>query len=347
MWWYVCRSAGWIPPLARHAGLALTALAPWLLTSSHTPPAVARNLQLALMLWGLALLCATVYFLVLSVPFQRSRRRALALAAPALAAAPAALGGAAFLLARSHPRLDIVDLPVPGLPKDLDGLRIAQLTDLHFGAYFGERDARRAIALANETRPHLTVLTGDLVTFPGDDMEGVVRLLGGLKSEAGVFGCHGNHERNAGLEGATDRAAARQGIVMLRGAARTLRFGGARLRLAGVDYLPMRAPLPPSAAALQEEGAFNLLLCHNPGSFPSARDMGFHLTLAGHTHGGQLNLEIARANLNIALVYTPYVRGLYTEQGRSIYVSSGLGTVAAPVRLGAPPEVSLIRLCAA
>lgn len=348
LWWYVSGASGRIAMRTRRLGLVLLAILPFLFEPEFVGSAVSRRVQLTFMGSTLVLLCLAVFYGARrSGRHDPSRRSLLAAAAPALAAVPAALGGAAFVIARAAPRLDAVDVRVPGLPRGLHGLRIVQLSDLHFGAYYGRADAERAVALANETRAHLAVVTGDLITYREDDLATAVRIVSQLKSDAGILGCHGNHERNSGVVDAADQLAARYGIRMLRQSAETLRFGNASLRVAGVDYIPMRRPLPPEAAGLRDPEAFNLLLCHNPGNFPSSRDMGFDLMLAGHTHGGQLNLEIARANLNIALVYTPYVRGLYTENGKSVYVTSGLGTVAAPVRLGAPPEVSLIRLCAA
>ena len=83
------------------------------------------------------------------------------------------------------------------------------------------------------------------------------------------------------------------------------------------------------------------------GSGEWAAQAGFTLTWAGHTHGGQINMDIAGTAFNLATFYTTFTRGFYKFNGSSLYVSSGLGTVALPVRLGAPPEVSLLRLCAA
>jgi predicted MPP superfamily phosphohydrolase len=80
--------------------------------------------------------------------------------------------------------------------------------------------------------------------------------------------------------------------------------------------------------------------------FPVSARKGFQLTLAGHTHGGQINIEVANTNLNIVDFVTPYTKGLYQKPGSSLYVTSGLGTIGVPVRLGAPPEITLLRLCA-
>jgi predicted MPP superfamily phosphohydrolase len=77
-----------------------------------------------------------------------------------------------------------------------------------------------------------------------------------------------------------------------------------------------------------------------------AASKGFDLTVSGHTHGGQINIEILDRGVNLARFYTPYIYGRYERDGRSIFVTRGIGTVGAPARLGAPPEVALIRLCA-
>jgi predicted MPP superfamily phosphohydrolase len=94
------------------------------------------------------------------------------------------------------------------------------------------------------------------------------------------------------------------------------------------------------------DGALNVLLSHNPDVFPVAASKGFDLTMAGHTHGGQVDFEILEHHVNIARFFTPYVYGRYEREGKSIFVTRGIGTVGAPARLGAPPEVALIRLCA-
>lgn len=277
--------------------------------------------------------------------FDPARRRMLAMSLP-VAAAP--LGGAGFGIALARYGLSVVeqDIVIPGLPRDLDGLRIVQLTDIHFGPFFGASELRRAVAMANETRAHIAVVTGDLITRAGDDLAGCVDLLKELRAEAGVFGCHGNHEKYAGVAEAATRLARRHGIAMLRGGRVILRFGGARLNLAGVDYFGTGTRTLPFLAPLAERSACNVLLQHNPAHFPDAARAGFDLMLAGHTHGGQVNLPVLSENINVARAFTQYVRGPYELGASRLYVSCGLGTVGVPVRLGAPPEVSLIRLCA-
>ena len=101
------------------------------------------------------------------------------------------------------------------------------------------------------------------------------------------------------------------------------------------------------AEELLAPDAPNLLLCHTPLVFDRAAELGFDLMVSGHTHGGQVDMPLGFDNLTFVRLYTPYIQGHYRKNGSQLYVSCGLGTVGAPVRLGAPPEVTLIRLCAA
>ena len=131
----------------------------------------------------------------------------------------------------------------------------------------------------------------------------------------------------------------------LRREATSFQFGAHRLNLVGVDYQPLHTVYLENVEKLVSQDAFNLLLSHNPDVFPVAAQKGFDLTLSGHTHGGQVNVEILGENLNIAEFFTPYTKGLYKAGSSSVYVNSGLGTIGMPIRIGAPPEITLIRLC--
>ncbi len=126
-----------------------------------------------------------------------------------------------------------------------------------------------------------------------------------------------------------------------------MRFGNSTLNLAGVDYQRTGRPYLTGAEQLIAPGAVNLLLSHNPDVFPVAARQGYALTVSGHTHGGQVRVEILGEDLNVARFYTPYVDGVYRKGAASLFVSRGLGTIGIPTRLGAPPEVALLRLCRA
>lgn len=278
--------------------------------------------------------------------YDRGRRRFLAVAGAAAGAAPAAVLVHGVVTRKKQIRLREVDIGLCGLPQDLHGLRLVQITDVHLSPFFTPADLQRAIDIANETRAHIALVTGDLINSRHDPLDRGLELLRGLRGEAGVFGCHGNHEGYAFCEGYATRRGAQLGIRFFDHSAETLRFGKARLRLAGVRHQSIPERYLYAAEELLEPGAFNVLLSHNPDVFRRAASIGFDLTISGHTHGGQVNLEIRNWNLNIARIYTPYVDGIYRIGTAAIFVSRGLGTVGPPLRLGAPPEVALIRLCA-
>jgi predicted MPP superfamily phosphohydrolase len=167
-----------------------------------------------------------------------------------------------------------------------------------------------------------------------------------LKADAGIVGCLGNHEHYANVENYAAAAAARTGIPILRSQARPLRFGNAILNVAGVDYQPFsrKSSYLHGAGNLVMPGVTNILLSHNPDVFPVAAQQGYNLMLAGHTHGGQVSVEILEQAINPIRFLTPYVYGLYRQGAASGYVTRGIGTIGIPARIGAPPEISVLRL---
>jgi predicted MPP superfamily phosphohydrolase len=309
------------------------------------------------------LLAATMLWLVVLVSFgtwvklhrqvsaradvmNPSRRAFLRVAVPVIALAPSAIVAVGMVRARTGLRLKEVNIRIPGLHPDLNGIRISQLTDIHYGPFFGKRELEWAVALANETKPHIALVTGDLITREGDDLRGCLNILKSVRGEAGVWACHGNHEQYAGVEDEATLLGERQGFHFLRGASEILRFGKAKLNLAGIDYHSLGMEPLIGAEEWLVNDALNVLLSHTPASFDRAAELGFDLTISGHTHGGQVTLPLGKESLTFARAFTPYIRGLYEREGKQLYVSSGLGTVGVPVRIGADPEVTLIRLCA-
>ena len=276
--------------------------------------------------------------------FDPSRRRLLNATGGALLAAPFAVVGYGALIERLDFQVREVEIPVPNLPDGLDGLRLLHLSDIHLSAFLSEKNLARVIDSANQLRPHLALVTGDLITAGGDPLDACLRQLARLRADAGVLGCMGNHEDYAMVENLTEREAARLGIPFLRGRARALRFGGAVLNVAGVDYQRSGRNYLAGAERLVLPGAYNVLLSHNPDVFPVAVEKGYDLTLAGHTHGGQVTVEILHQPINAARFFTPFVYGLYRRGAAAEYVTRGIGTIGIPARIGAPPEIALLRL---
>jgi predicted MPP superfamily phosphohydrolase len=315
--------------------------------SRHVPPwwatwveAVALFLCMAFIAWFLG---AVVWRT--GSKFRPGRRLFFRAAGGAIMAAPV-VATAFGIVTRNRIYLNEIDIPVANLPKDLEGLRIAQISDIHLSPFLSEREFARAIDMANESKPHLVLVTGDLISRPGDPLDACLRQLARLRADAGVLGCMGNHEEYCSNKDYITEQGRRIGIDFLRGRSRMLRFGTANINFAGVDYQKFREPYLVGAEGLVVPGTLNVMLSHNPDVFEVAASQGYDVTIAGHTHGGQVNFEILRQDLNVARYFTPYVRGLYRRDKAVIYVSTGIGTIGVPVRIGAPAEVAVLRLCA-
>ena len=275
-----------------------------------------------------------------------ARRHALSAAGHLAMASPFVAIGYGALIQRTDFHVREIDVPVAGLPPDLDGFRVLQLSDIHLSPFLSESELARVIDASIELRPHLAVVTGDLISTRGDPLDACIRQLARIRTDAGVFGCMGNHERYAGAEDYAAQAAAAVGIRFLRHQSHALKVGRAVLNLAGVDYqsLAGKQSYLRGAERLLVPGACNLLLSHNPDVFPVAVRQGWNFMLAGHTHGGQVTVEILDRSINPARFLTPYVYGLYQSGRSAAYVTRGIGTIGIPARIGAPPEISVLRL---
>ena len=286
-----------------------------------------------------------------------------------------------FAAERLDYRVRRVEIPTANLAPGLDGMKIVQLSDIHLSGYMSRADLRRAVEMANELGADLAVVTGDFITGASDPLADCVDEIRQLHAPLGIFGCNGNHEIYARAEDAAQHLFAQAGMKLLRHENSQLAFHGAQLNLLGVDYQRERSPgghrlqMLPDLAPLIRGDMPNILLSHNPNTFNRAAELGIELSLAGHTHGGQIQVEILDHRLSPARFMTDYIAGAYfrplsmpATDNRALkdanysasngapssthaqphlsvlYVNRGLGTVGAPVRLGVPPEITLITL---
>jgi len=286
-------------------------------------------------------------------PAVPERRYFLQTATYAAGALPFVMVGYGFFLGRQRYTVEEIEIPIPNLPEGLEGLRLLQLTDVHAGAYMPAREIVRVVGLARELEPDLVFHTGDFITAASDPLELAIAELARVEGRLGSFGCLGNHEIYAGATEAATELFARRGVRILRGENAELDINGARLNLIGVDYerQPRGRRLEDAkdhflrgVEPLVRADAVNILLTHNPNPFLRAAELGIELSLAGHTHGGQVQVEILDRRWSPPRFFTPFVSGLYERAGHHLYVSRGIGTVGAPVRLNAPPEITLLTL---
>jgi predicted MPP superfamily phosphohydrolase len=297
--------------------------------------------------WWVTIPAAAVQWLVKKIPpkqFDGGRRDVLRTSLKVVAAAPAVALGTGIII-RKDLQVREVQFKFAGLPKDLQGLRLVQLSDIHLGSFYSVNDLKRAVDAANGLRADVMLVTGDLITDRFDPLDRCLLELTRLRAASGIWGCLGNHEMHARVEKYTTEKALESGIRFLREEAEILRFGTAKLNLVGVDHQRRDRSYLAHTAELVSPGMFNLLLSHNPDVFPVSAKQGFDLTISGHTHGGQINLKLLGRNINVADLVTPFTKGIYQIGKSSLYVNSGLGTIGVPVRLGSPPEVTLITLC--
>lgn len=309
------------------------------------------NLRTAAYLWLIAstpafLFYVVYHFVTARLPVDRKRRRILQLAGAAAVAAPFAVEGWGAFVTRFDYKVEEVNLPVVGLHPDLEGLRILQLSDIHLSRFLSVRELARVIDASNELRPQVALMTGDLISSWGDPLDDCIAQLSRIKADSPMLGCLGNHEIYAQVERYTELQSARKGITFLRHGRRELKFGKGVLNVAGIDYQPftLRGRYLDGARYLILPDATNLLLSHNPDVFTEAPEQGWQAMVAGHTHGGQVTLEILKQTVNPARFLTRYVSGLYVERGATCYVTRGIGTIGIPARVGATPEITLIRL---
>jgi uncharacterized protein len=239
------------------------------------------------------------------------------------------------------PRAERVTFEIPGLDPAHDGLRIAQLSDIHVGPRTALSVVLAAIQEANRFDPDLVVLTGDYVSRHRDEVAAMRDHLGGLT--APTVAVLGNHDVWVDPRGAT--AALRgHGYEVLENAWTTVRLRGAPLRVVGVgDHLTRRDDVAAATRGLGS-GPPPLVLAHGPRTAEKLHVLGGPvLCLSGHTHGGQINLPIVTPLL-LASLREPYARGFFRLGEVQLYVNRGVGMSGVRLRVNSPPEVTLATL---
>ncbi|QHE69301.1 metallophosphoesterase [Rhodococcus sp. WAY2] len=270
-----------------------------------------------------------------------SRRRTLRLATSIVAVGAVVAAGYGVAEA-ARPKVVRVRVPLRRLPPEFDGVRVALVSDLHVGPARGAGFTREVVDVINAQEPDLVAIVGDLVDGTVSKVAPDLEPLADLRAPMGIFGVSGNHEFYADDGGRWLDVWDRLGIATLRNQRVALRRGEATIDIAGIHDYSSPAPYEPdlsAALAGRDPSTFVMLLAHEPRQALEASDLGVDLQLSGHTHGGQMwPLRY------LVPLQQPSVTGLDRIGNTVLYTTRGVGAWGPPVRVAAPPEITILEL---
>lgn len=261
-----------------------------------------------------------------------------------------ALGGYSSLWEPNHLVTKSLQIPIQTLPEALSGMRIAQISDIHFGDFLGQSHVEEVVRLTNELRPDLIVITGDFVTTRGSRRslfgaivaEPCAKVLSGLHATFGSVAVLGNHDISSNPVFVTNALDA-HGIRVLRNASLPIEPNGARLWLAGVDdVLGRRARVDVTFRGIPRDEPV-IALVHEPDFADVLCKQHVDLQLSGHSHGGQVRIPFLGAPF-LPEMARKYPLGLYRVRGMQLYTNPGVGVIELPLRFDCPPEITSLTL---
>lgn len=271
-------------------------------------------------------------------PMDPGRRRFLQAGIAGIAAGPFVMAGYGAAYESRNQLVEALALPFGCT------LKAVHLTDIHAGIFMTPDMMRSYVEEVIGLQPDILLLTGDYISNSTVFFPGFAAEMARVRTPLGTFATLGNHENWYGQRGYFREVLAQHGIALLQNESRVFRSGRGSFALAGIDDLRSGDPDLPAALAGIPPETPTILLSHRPEIFPAAAAHGIALTLSGHYHGGQVKLSLPGGDLSLAHLRTPYPEGLYRIRDSRLYVSRGIGTTFTPVRLNAPPEITLFRL---
>ncbi|MFC1726129.1 metallophosphoesterase [candidate division KSB1 bacterium] len=228
------------------------------------------------------------------------------------------------------------------LPEKFSGFKIIHITDIHCDIFTGSRKLKRIVEITNELNPDLILLTGDYVSNSVDYVRPMVEEFINLKSKFGIYATLGNHDFWTD-PGIIESVLESGGINVLKNESVKVNIDEDHIYIAGINDLHNNPNFTKSLEGV-ETGAFKILLSHNPNTFDLAAAFNIPLTLSGHTHGGQLVLNIFGRPLSISRLATRYVSGTFKNMDSILYVNKGIGYTGPPIRVNASAEIALFTL---
>ncbi len=242
------------------------------------------------------------------------------------------------------PDVTQTEIDISSLRPNWDGAKIAIITDLHIGRRVPVEHLQRIAEITNDASPDIVALTGDYISDIRSADQRFINALAAMNAPEGKFAVLGNHDYYLHKTSRLTDALEAAGVIVLSNAGQMLLRDGQGLYIAGVDDPWGSGPDLSAAVAGAPTHIPRILLCHNPDfaeKMPTSTWVD--LILAGHTHGGQINLPIL-TRLALPTRYKRYVAGLVAGPNCPVYVSRGLGVVGMPIRYNCPPEIAIITL---
>lgn len=377
VWRQVGRMGFWIPTI-----LSFAALIWWQVVDPYTINANVRN-------WIITGVFATYFSKLIGIVFlliddlQRVVRwtaglfqkksealpgepitRSQFLTQAAVIASTVPLGAMAYgIISGAHDyRVRKVTVKLPNLPQAFDGLRIAQLSDIHSGSFFNKTAVKGGVEMVLNEKPDLIFFTGDLVNNESAEVKDYINVFDKLKAPLGVYSVTGNHDygdykswntKEAKQQNFKDLIEAHRllGFDLLINEHRLIEQGGEKLAILGIENWGgggfAKYGKLDQAYAGTHDAAVKLLLSHDPSHWdaqvrPNYKDID--VAFAGHTHGFQFGVELGDFKWSPSQYAYKQWAGLYTEGNQHLYVNRGFGYLGYPGRIGMPPEITILEL---
>ena len=281
----------------------------------------------------------------------------------ALVATTVPFGAMAYgIISGAHDyRVKHISIKLPNLPKAFDGVRIAQVSDIHSGSFFNKTAVKGGVEMVMKEKPDIIFFTGDLVNNEADEVKEYIDVFNKLRAPLGVFSVTGNHDygdyknwdsKEAKQQNFKDLIEAHRllGFDLLMNENRVIEQGGDRISILGIENwgggrFAKYGKLDQAYAGT--EAPVKILLSHDPSHWdaqvrPSYKDID--LMLSGHTHGFQFGVEIGGFKWSPSQYAYKQWAGLYQEENQYLYVNRGFGYLGYPGRVGMPPELTIIEL---
>jgi hypothetical protein len=278
--------------------------------------------------------------------FDKSRRVFLKTGAVALSAY-SFIGATKGVIERDD--YDVIErsVHIANLPDEFKGFTIGLMSDIHSSVFMTKAEMDDYVAALNNLKSDIIFVPGDFVNSQTEEVYPFAESFSALRAPFGVYGCLGNHDYFANVD-IVAKEVDGCGVKLLRNDAVKIQKGSSFINVIGVDDIPMSGKpdsyLTRALSSVQNSNP-KILLCHKPYFLETIAGHDIDLTLAGHTHGGQIVFaKIGNTYISPATLFSKYVWGLYRFNNAQMYVSRGIGTVGVPFRINCPPEITKITL---